>query len=100
MPLSASFSADYYFVEDERNYATRISAETLGGGAKPIQRKGHFDVAWHTTHDTADYNRIIACIIPILTSASGQIGSFCCGYCGLMIMMTLQCHQYHHHHMR
>ncbi len=52
MPLSARYGADYYFVQDERNYAKRISAETLGvgGGAKPIGRKGHFEVVWRTTH--------------------------------------------------
>ena len=64
MPLSARFGADYYFVEDERNYAKRVSAETLGGGgAKPIGRKGHFETVWRTTHaDTAGYDRFIASI--------------------------------------
>ncbi len=68
MPFLAIFGADYYFVEDERNYAKRIAVKTLGGGgSKPNQRKGHFEVAWHTTHaDTAGYNRFIACIIAYL----------------------------------
>jgi hypothetical protein len=64
MPLSVRYGADY-FVEDERNYAKRISAETLGvgGGAKPIGRKGHFEVVWRTTYaDTAGYDRFIASI--------------------------------------
>ncbi len=65
MPLSARYGADYYFVEDERNYTKRLAAETLGvgGGAKPIGRKGHFEVVWRTTHaDTAGYYRLIASI--------------------------------------
>ncbi len=63
--VSARLGADYYFVEDERNYAMRISAETLGmgGGAKPFGRKGHFEVVWRTTHaDMAGYDRFIASI--------------------------------------
>jgi hypothetical protein len=65
MPLSSSFGAYYYFVEDERNYAKRISAETLGvgGGAKPIGCKGHLEVVWRTTHaDTAGYDCFLASI--------------------------------------
>jgi hypothetical protein len=61
MPLSARFGADYYFVEDERNYAKRVSAETLG--AKPIGRKGHFETVWRTTYaDMAGYDRFLASI--------------------------------------
>jgi hypothetical protein len=49
----------------ERNYAERISAETVGvgDGAKPIGRKGHVEVVWRTTHaDTAGYDSFIASI--------------------------------------
>jgi hypothetical protein len=68
MPHSACFGADYYFVENERNHAKCITAKTLGGGGtKSNQRKGHFEVAWRTTHaDTAGYNCFIASISAFL----------------------------------
>jgi hypothetical protein len=35
----------------------------VGSGAKPVGRKGHFEVVWRTTYaDTAGYDRFIASI--------------------------------------
>jgi hypothetical protein len=79
--MSARYGADYYFVEDECNYAKRVAAETLGvgGGAKPIGSKGHFEVVWRTTHAAMPTRQVTIAssqaLMPISINASGRIGS-------------------------